>query len=196
MLPRVVSERRPAYKTRQPPEFTWHPWTTTRGGPVAPPVLVRRRVAREIVADARNGAAHGVETMGLLAGTVRRWDERPYAVATRMVRAPLQNTSVSVRFARDGLDALASGLEDAGRHAIIVGWYHSHPDLGCFLSATDLTTHRRMFAAPFHVAIVVDPARKDIAGFRGDPATGPGNPPVDTGVGITRPASGGQTPAA
>ncbi len=39
----------------------------------------------------------------------------------------------------------------------IVGWYHSHPDLGLFLSRDDQYIQRNFFGAPWQVALVVDP---------------------------------------
>ena len=40
----------------------------------------------------------------------------------------------------------------------IVGWYHSHPGYGIFMSETDLTTHGKLLQfSPFVVALVVDP---------------------------------------
>jgi proteasome lid subunit RPN8/RPN11 len=42
----------------------------------------------------------------------------------------------------------------------IVGWYHSHPKMGCFMSGTDLDTQRRYQNLFSHaVALVVDPHR-------------------------------------
>jgi proteasome lid subunit RPN8/RPN11 len=49
----------------------------------------------------------------------------------------------------------------------IVGWYHTHPGLGVFLSGTDLRTQRLYFAAPWHIAIVIDPAAGEIGYFFG-----------------------------
>lgn len=40
----------------------------------------------------------------------------------------------------------------------IVGWYHSHPGYGIFMSETDLDTHNKLLQfSPFVVALVVDP---------------------------------------
>lgn len=39
----------------------------------------------------------------------------------------------------------------------ILGWYHSHPGFGVFLSEHDLFIHRNFFARPEQIAIVVDP---------------------------------------
>jgi len=41
----------------------------------------------------------------------------------------------------------------------IVGWYHSHPGYGIFMSETDMTTHGKLLQfSPFVIALVVDPA--------------------------------------
>jgi len=39
----------------------------------------------------------------------------------------------------------------------IVGWYHSHPGFGIFLSGHDLFIHRNFFNGPSQIAVVVDP---------------------------------------
>ena len=48
----------------------------------------------------------------------------------------------------------------AERDEKIVGWYHSHPKMGCFMSSTDIDTQRRYQALfPNAVALVIDPQR-------------------------------------
>ena len=51
-------------------------------------------------------------------------------------------------------------LKQTGRPEIVVGWYHSHPGYGCWLSGIDVSTQmlNQNFQEPF-VAIVVDPVR-------------------------------------
>ena len=46
-----------------------------------------------------------------------------------------------------------------------VGWWHSHPGFGCFLSHIDIATQNGIFYQPYHVALVVDPLRNEIAFF-------------------------------
>ena len=57
--------------------------------------------------------------------------------------------------------------KEAHPEANIVGWYHSHPNLGVFMSATDMRTQRAFFHHPWCVSIVYDPVRKDIGYFLG-----------------------------
>lgn len=49
----------------------------------------------------------------------------------------------------------------------IIGSYHSHPDMGVFLSETDLGTQEEIFAADWQVAVVIDPVRDEIGFFVG-----------------------------
>ncbi len=52
-----------------------------------------------------------------------------------------------------------------GHKKIFVGWSHSHPSYGCFLSQTDMETQRKYFPEPFHVALVIDPLKRAGEGF-------------------------------
>lgn len=68
----------------------------------------------------------------------------------------------------------------------IVGWYHTHPGFGLFLSDYDVFIHRHFFNLPWQVALVVDPRKGDsgfflwegdeIAGPRGFEVVGPAAP--------------------
>jgi 26S proteasome regulatory subunit N11 len=72
---------------------------------------------------------------------------------------PQSGTSVSVEavdpvFQTNMLDM----LQQTGRPEMVVGWYHSHPGFGCWLSSTDINTQSSFEALnPRAVALVVDP---------------------------------------
>lgn len=42
----------------------------------------------------------------------------------------------------------------------IIGWYHSHPGHGIFLSAHDKFIQRNFFSAPWQIAVVIDPVAR------------------------------------
>ena len=58
-----------------------------------------------------------------------------------------------------------SGVMQAGRLENVVGWYHSHPGYGCWLSGIDVSTQmlNQQFQEPF-LAVVIDPTRTVSAG--------------------------------
>lgn len=43
----------------------------------------------------------------------------------------------------------------------IVGWYHTHPNLGVFFSADDVIVHKAAFVMPWQVGLVIDPVRSE-----------------------------------
>ena len=56
-------------------------------------------------------------------------------------------------------------LTQAGRPENVVGWYHSHPGYGCWLSGIDVNTQmqNQKYQEPF-LAVVIDPTRTVSAG--------------------------------
>lgn len=71
---------------------------------------------------------------------------------TRMSGASVTYTPESWRYVSDVLDERYPDGE-----AIIVGWYHTHPGFGIFLSGMDLFIHQNFFTQTWHVALVLDP---------------------------------------
>jgi proteasome lid subunit RPN8/RPN11 len=50
---------------------------------------------------------------------------------------------------------------------VAVGWYHSHPGHGIFLSGQDMVIVKSIYNASWHVALVIDPIRKEEGVFIG-----------------------------
>ena len=50
---------------------------------------------------------------------------------------------------------------------VVIGWYHSHPNLGAFFSGTDRYTQRHFFQHEHCLGLVVDPIRHDEKWFVG-----------------------------
>lgn len=71
---------------------------------------------------------------------------------TRMMGASVTYTPESWRYVTDRLQERYPNEE-----AIIVGWYHTHPGFGIFLSGMDLFIHQNFFTQIWHVALVLDP---------------------------------------
>jgi 26S proteasome regulatory subunit N11 len=107
-----------------------------------------------------------VEVMGLLLGTHYRHQEREYVLVRDVVTTNLDASLISVKFDREGFEKLFDSLDDSGFDYLIVGWYHSHPGHGCFLSQTDIETQVSMFTQPLHSALVIDPVNMEIEAFR------------------------------
>jgi len=48
----------------------------------------------------------------------------------------------------------------------IIGWQHTHPGYGVFLSSFDLFIQENFFNMPFQIAYVIDPIRKNCGFFQ------------------------------
>jgi proteasome lid subunit RPN8/RPN11 len=160
--PRIVKETRKRRLAVEPPPFEEHPWAPEQGDVR---VFLSRDGADGLVGHCEAQAEAGVEALGFLAGGVFSWKGRSYTVVRDAVTTSLDASAISVRFNRDGFPDLFSKLDRLGYDYQLVGWYHSHPGYGCFMSETDVGTQRAGFPEAYHVALVVDPVRKEMRAF-------------------------------
>jgi proteasome lid subunit RPN8/RPN11 len=65
--------------------------------------------------------------------------------------------SVYLTFTQDTIVTFHSELEKRYPNKKIVGWYHTHPKMGIFLSHYDTWLHNNFFPEPWQVALVVEP---------------------------------------
>lgn len=97
-----------------------------------------------------------MEVMGLMLGEFV--DE--YTVRVVDVFAmPQSGTGVSVEAVDHAFQTnMLDMLKQTGRPEMVVGWYHSHPGFGCWLSGVDINTQQSFEALNQRaVAVVVDP---------------------------------------
>jgi len=70
-----------------------------------------------------------------------------------------EDTETSCILSPEKLARVADDIIKGRLGGRIVGWYHSHPSYGIFMSETDLKTHSKLLQfSPYVVALVVDPA--------------------------------------
>ncbi|KAL5264929.1 hypothetical protein ACHWQZ_G005876 [Mnemiopsis leidyi] len=97
-----------------------------------------------------------MEVMGLMLGEF----VDDYTVRVDDVFAmPQSGTGVSVEAVDPVFQAkMLDMLKQTGRPEMVVGWYHSHPGFGCWLSGVDINTQQSFEALTSRaVAVVVDP---------------------------------------
>ena len=72
---------------------------------------------------------------------------------------PQSGTETTIESIDEGFQVkMVEMLKQTGRNEIVVGWYHSHPGFGCWLSSTDINTQKTFEQqVPRTVAVVVDP---------------------------------------
>lgn len=116
----------------------------------------------KMVMHARSGGS--IEVMGLMQGKIL---DDTFVVADAF-RLPVEGTETRVNASDQANEYQVQYLQscrDNGRAENAIGWYHSHPGYGCWLSGIDVTTQEthQMFNDPF-LAVVIDPDRTISAG--------------------------------
>lgn len=110
-----------------------------------------------------------VELGGILLGKecVDEASGRPFVLIVKSLEAKhYENTQASFTYTHDSWEEITRERDRLHPDLDIVGWYHTHPDFGIFLSGHDLFIHRHFFAQPLQVAYVVDPIRQTRGFFR------------------------------
>ena len=113
-----------------------------------------------------------VEQGGILFGQAYNDSEHGiYVEITAAVPAPATiGTGAHLEFTPDSWQGIMDYSKSTHPEANIVGWYHSHPNIGVFMSGTDMRTQRAFFYHPWCVSIVYDPVRDEIGCFLGEEA--------------------------
>lgn len=135
-------------------------------------IFVRNSLLTKVKEHARRDLSH--ECFGLLLGNaysdpIRKvlWIEVQDAVAAVDTNASIVAVEVSAKeFQRlnDEVDEIWNKTQGETRK---IGWYHSHPNFGIFMSGTDQANQKQFYSQEWQIALVVDPVREEIGFFRG-----------------------------
>jgi proteasome lid subunit RPN8/RPN11 len=103
----------------------------------------------------------------LLGGTYTDEAGRPFIVVTDSLRAQhYESTKGSFTFTHDTWSAITREREEFPGELAMVGWYHTHPDWGVFLSGMDMFICDNFFNKTLDLAYVIDPCRGDRGMFQ------------------------------
>lgn len=116
----------------------------------------------KMVMHARSGGS--IEIMGLMQGKI----QGDTFIITDAFRLPVEGTETRVNAGAEADEYQVNYLtscRDNGRPDNVIGWYHSHPGYGCWLSGIDVSTQKlqQKFQDP-SCAVVIDPDRTISAG--------------------------------
>jgi len=129
----------------------------------------------KMVMHARGGGS--LEIMGLMLGKIDPDDPRgPTMIVMDVFALPVEGTETRVNAQADAYEYMVEFLSvarDSGRLENVLGWYHSHPGYGCWMSGIDVSTQmlNQQYQEPW-LAIVIDPVKTaatgkvDIGAFR------------------------------
>lgn len=134
----------------------------------AVPVVILESVLEEILDYSESDLEH--EVGGFLLGGLHE-DRRDYVEIRKFFPAvDAESRAASLTFTHDTWANFHRQADEQFPGELIVGWQHTHPNFGVFLSGYDLFIHRNFFSQPWQVALVVDPIRQEFEFFqwRGD----------------------------
>jgi proteasome lid subunit RPN8/RPN11/LysM repeat protein len=125
-------------------------------------VYIKQDVYKQIERLARSDTTK--ELGGILLGDYVEASGRMHVVISGSVEAKYTDASVStLTFTHETWDYVHSEHDKLFPELKILGWQHTHPNYGIFLSNYDMFIQENFFNLPFQIAYVVDP----LQGLRG-----------------------------
>jgi len=132
-------------------------------------VFIKNGILERIIEHGRIGGQ--LEVFGYLVGEIFKFNDQSYIVIEEELF--IKESGDSQQYTIQQLEGFSGKfhqmlkeLRRKKENFLILGWWHSHPDFGCFLSKTDVTTTNYFFSEPYHVALVCDPIRNNFAFFK------------------------------
>lgn len=116
----------------------------------------------KMVMHARSGGS--LEVIGIMQGKIDpNHPKGPTLIVMDAFALPVEGTETRVNPMADAYEYMVEFNEHSkqvGRNEHVIGWYHSHPGYGCWMSGIDCSTQmlNQTYQEPF-LAIVVDPVR-------------------------------------
>ncbi|MDA7950999.1 MAG: Mov34/MPN/PAD-1 family protein [Pirellulaceae bacterium] len=134
------------------------------------PVFIDFDTMQELELHAQSNRS--VELGGVLLGQRKR-DENgnPFLLIEGSLRAKhYQATKGSFTFTHDTWQTITREKEHFAPNLEIVGWYHTHPGWGVFLSGMDRFICHNFFNNPLDLALVIDPCQHERGIFQWAPS--------------------------
>ena len=123
-------------------------------------VVIRQSVLNEIH---RHGQTRtDVEVCGVLVGNGYQDTEKAFVYVEASIRGEYAtNQLAQVTFTSETWCHIQDIMDRQHTGQRIIGWYHTHPGFGIFLSPMDLFIHENFFGGPEQLALVYDPIGSD-----------------------------------
>ncbi len=107
-----------------------------------------------------------IEICGVLIGTGYRDEKGAYMLVDHCIRGNgATNKATNVTFTADTWAHIQNTMDRDFPDQKMVGWYHTHPGFGIFLSEMDLFICNNFFNLPWQMAFVYDPIGGDEGNF-------------------------------
>ncbi len=119
-------------------------------------VYIKDDVLRAMQQRAKD--AGDFEVGGFYTGGLHHYEGRRYVdITTQIPALKAESARAQLTFSNEAQKALHEAMDKQSADKLVLGWYHTHPGYGVFLSGYDLFIHRNFYARDYHTAIVIDP---------------------------------------
>lgn len=139
--------------------------------PGAVPVIMDRSVWNAI--REHGDATPNVEICGVLVGVLAKDADGPFLHICDAIRGKhAEGQMGQVTFTAETWRYIQLAMDAKPPEWRILGWYHTHPGFGIFLSGMDLFIENNFFNLPWQIAYVYDPLAKEeglFAWSKGEP---------------------------
>ena len=136
-------------------------WVSPYEGGAEPPSVAVMMTPRALAQLAEHAASDlDNEVGGVLVGKwmVESEKREEVVLVESILRARhVRQGSTFITFTQDSLVALNDELDANHPRRLMVGWYHTHPRMGVFLSGYDTWLHQHFFPESWQVALVIEP---------------------------------------
>jgi proteasome lid subunit RPN8/RPN11 len=132
-------------------------------GADSPSVLISASALLEMNLHAVSEPEH--EIGGIMLGQVVEGTGLVVIVEDVIRGTKMDHGSGSVTFTHETWSEINRIKDEQFPDSKVVGWYHSHPGFGIFLSGHDLFIHKNFFTQPWQIAFVTDPRARSCGAF-------------------------------
>jgi proteasome lid subunit RPN8/RPN11 len=162
-----MSTVQPQRKPLAPEDYRYRSIGTIYQRP-AVPIYIFEDILNEVIEYSERDQSR--EIGGFLIGNLcedTRQQQRQYVEVRHFLPAKATESRVaSLTFTHESWSAARKEIEEKYPDDRIVGWHHTHPGFGIFLSGYDLFIHRHYFSQPWEIALVVDPQANELGFFQ------------------------------
>jgi proteasome lid subunit RPN8/RPN11 len=129
------------------------------------PIFISRALLSRIVEHSVSDLAH--EVGGVLVGGHYDDNGTDFIEIEAFLNADYaEGRAASFKFTHRTWEDITRRVEREHEGKILVGWQHSHPGYGVFLSHHDTFIHENFFNVEWQVALVVDPVSMELGFFQ------------------------------
>ena len=122
-------------------------------------IYILQSTYKEIHRFTQNKTAN--ESGGILVGTTIEEFGKTNIIINGFIEAKYcEATPTTLKFTHETWEYVYKEIEKKHNGKKIVGWIHTHPDFGIFLSEYDKFIHQNFFSEDCQIAYVVDPIQK------------------------------------